>query len=348
MGYRSLVICPGRGSYNRTELGCIRRAKAQSTFSKPVLNEINSTLIQKQLPTLTELDEAAHFSTRLHGKAEHAASLILGASLLDYHRLDSTQFDVVAITGNSMGWYTALACSQVWQTRHAVQIATSMAALTDASHIRGDRGMQLIYPLVDEKWQHVAERESLLEQFINQHSQEVFHSIRYGGYAVIAGSTLCMQQLIEYLPVIGGRFPMVLNSHAAFHSPFMQDAAERAMQQFDTSYFHMPSIPLIDGTGRIWTPYSACLEQLRDYTFQKQVVDCFDFSLAVQVAVKEFSPERIILLGPGNGLASVVIQALIAIGWRGLNSKGDFQAQQSQEPWLLAFGDELQRQTLTL
>lgn len=29
MGYRSLVICPGRGSYNRTELGCIRRAKAQ-------------------------------------------------------------------------------------------------------------------------------------------------------------------------------------------------------------------------------------------------------------------------------------------------------------------------------
>jgi len=64
--------------------------------------------------------------------------------------------------------------------------------------------------------------------------------------------------------------------------------------------------------------------------------------------VKEFCPERIILLGPGNALASAVIQAIIAIGWRGLHSKDDFKAQQQQEPWLLAFGDEQQSRYLTL
>lgn len=348
MAYRSLVICPGRGSYTRAELGSIGRTLQQFPATQAVLDEVNRALQQQQLASLLELDGAARFSSHLHGKAEHAASLILGAGLIDFQRLDSKQYDVVAMTGNSMGWYTTLACSGVWQQRTAMTIATSMAALTNASHIAGDKGMQLIYPLVNEQWQVDAQRVSLIQQFIDRYPDEVFHSIHYGGYAVVAGSSARIQQLHEQLPNIDGRFPLVLSGHAAFHSPFMHTAASHAMQTFGGDVFQPPAMPLVDGTGRIWTPYATQIEQLRAYTFQTQVTDCFDFSLAVQVAVKEFCPERIILLGPGNALASAVIQAIIAIGWRGLHSKDDFKAQQQQEPWLLAFGDEQQSRYLTL
>lgn len=346
MGYRSLVICPGRGSYNRPELGYIQRILQHSSCTETLFKQINAALRKQQLPGLHELDGAAHFSARLHGKAEHAASLILGAGLLDYHSLDQSQFDVVAMTGNSMGWYTALACSGVWQPDKAVTIATTMAALTNSSKRDDDCGMQLIYPLMDAKWQLVKERKQRIEQYLNQYPSEIFYSIRYGGYAVMAGSSRRILQLHEELPPIDDRFPLLLNGHAAFHSPFMQGAAERALEMFTSSDFRTPSLPLVDGTGQIWTPNCTEVERLREYTLDKQVVACFDFSIAVQVAVKEFCPERIILLGPGNALASAVIQAIIEVGWRGLSCKEDFKTQQLNDPWLLAFGDEQQSQAL--
>ena len=69
----------------------------------------------------------------------------------------------------------------------------------------------------------------------------------------------------------------------------------------------------------------------------------YDFTRAVQVAVKEYAPERIILLGPGDTLGGAIAQALIAIHWRGLTSKQDFQDAQATDPILLSMGREDQR-----
>ncbi len=54
------------------------------------------------------------------------------------------------------------------------------------------------------------------------------------------------------------------------------------------------------------------------------------------------------LLGPGDTLGGAIAQALIAIGWRGLRSKQDFQeVQASDSPFLLAMGREDQRALVT-
>ena len=42
-----------------------------------------------------------------------------------------------------------------------------------------------------------------------------------------------------------------------------------------------------------------------------QVIKSYDFSSSVIVALKEFCPDNIILLGPGNTLGSAVAQILI-------------------------------------
>ena len=53
---------------------------------------------------------------------------------------------------------------------------------------------------------------------------------------------------------------------------------------------------------------------------------------------REYAPDRIILLGPGDTLGGAIAQALIAIEWRGLRSKADFQEMQASpirscSPW---------------
>ena len=100
---------------------------------------------------------------------------------------------------------------------------------------------------------------------------------------------------------------------------------------------------MIDGRGHIWRPFASNPEALRHYTFVTQILETYDFTRAVQVAVKEYAPDRIILLGPGDTLGGAIAQALIAIEWRGLRSKEDFQEMQAADPFLISMGREEQR-----
>ena len=68
-------------------------------------------------------------------------------------------------------------------------------------------------------------------------------------------------------------------------------------------YCLMPlKIPLIDGLGQVWQPYSCDVEQLHNYTLNTQVVAPYHFSKAIEVAIKEFAPDKLIILGPGATL----------------------------------------------
>ena len=73
----------------------------------------------------------------------------------------------------------------------------------------------------------------------------------------------------------------------------------------------------------------------------------YDFTRAVQVGVKEFAPDRVIILGPGATLGGAVAQSLIGINWQGWASKEDFATRQKTDPYILAMGMEDQRKLVT-
>jgi hypothetical protein len=127
----------------------------------------------------------------------------------------------------------------------------------------------------------------------------------------------------------------------------MAQSSERAMASLPASWFAGPGVPMIDGRGHVWRPLASNPRQLWRYTFGHQILETFDFTRAVQVAVKEYAPDRIILLGPGDSLGGAIAQALIAVRWRGLSSKQDFQAMQSKSPFLLSMGRDDQRALAT-
>ena len=123
----------------------------------------------------------------------------------------------------------------------------------------------------------------------------------------------------------------------------MFGSSDKARAELPHTLFGRPALPLIDGRGHIWRRHASDPAAVWDYTFGHQILAPYDFALSVQVAVKEFAPDVIILPGPGDTLGGAIAQSLIGIGWRGLAGKADFMARQASDPILLSMGRADQR-----
>ena len=250
---RAVVICPGRGTYNKEELGYLQRLHSD----KPELVEvIDSYRNQQGQVTISELDAMPQYSMRLHTAGENASALIYGCAMADFQSIDKDEYDIVAVTGNSMGWYIALAVAGALNPEAAVELINTMGSMmTD-----GVVGGQMIYPITDENWsidnQVVENIEKWLVEVNKQEGCDVHISINLGGYTVFGGNKAGLKALEQILPVLQDRYPMNLFNHAAFHTPLLNDTAKKAQSLLSTSLFNQPNIPLIDGLGQIWQPHS--------------------------------------------------------------------------------------------
>jgi hypothetical protein len=116
------------------------------------------------------------------------------------------------------------------------------------------------------------------------------------------------------------------------------DVARRGQSLLGVDLFRKPKLPLVDGRGVIWQPYSTDSAELRAYTLGHQVTQAYDFTKAVEVTLKEFAPDRLILLGPGSTSGGAIGQILVKNHWWDVVDKESFTQRQSQDPVLLAMG----------
>jgi [acyl-carrier-protein] S-malonyltransferase len=332
-----LVICPGRGTYTAAELGYLNRHRS-------ALNEVISVIdhyrTSRGQPSISELDLAKTYSASLHATAAHAPALIYGCAIADFHSLDPEKYEVVAVTGNSMGWYIALAAAGALSPEAAIHLINTMGNLTGGNGLGG----QLIYPCFDEQWRPDPEKTALVNRLMSDvNSQgdgaQVFDSIYLGGFRVIAGNDEGIRTLMKRLPPLENRYPMKLMNHSAFHTPLMAEASRQAFETLgNENLFQKPNVPLIDGEGHIWQPYSTDLEELMDYTLGRQVTEPYDFTLAIKTAIREFAPTKLVLLGPGSNLGGSIGQTLVEMKWKGIHSKTAFTDLQERDPYLLSLG----------
>jgi [acyl-carrier-protein] S-malonyltransferase len=318
---RIVVVCPGRGSYTAETLGYLKKHKnPQSEF----LHHLDSLRKSIGEPTITELDSKEKFSPALHTRGEHASALIYACSYFDFMNIDTTKYEVVAVCGNSMGWYLSLAMSQAVDWQGAFQLIQTMGSMMKTEIVGG----QVIDMVVNADWHPDFERERTLHTLIHKINSEKigqsYISIWLGGYLVIGGDKEGLSYLLKNLPK-SGDYPFQLINHAAFHTPLLYETSRRAFEAIPAHYFSRPKIPLIDGRGHIWQPYSTDIGELYDYTLGHQVYAPYDFTASITVALKEFAPDAIYLLGPGASLGGAIGQTLVKNKWRGINSKNDFK-----------------------
>jgi len=332
---RVVVICPGRGTYNKEELGYLQRHHSGKIDIIELIDEYRAS---KDQLSIAKLDAMEKYSMATHTAGENASALIYACALADFQDINKDKYDVVAVTGNSMGWYIALAVAGALNAEHSIELINTMGSMM----VGGVIGGQLIYPVVDEYWQlqPQVQRQVLqnVDEVNQQVDQEVYLSIDLGGYLVFGGNKLGLKVLAEKLPLVQDRYPMNLFNHAAFHTPLLKEIAIKAQSLLSATIFERPKLPLIDGRGKIWQPLTTQSQALYDYTLSTQVTEPYNFSHAIEVAIKEFSPDKLIILGPGSTLGGSVAQCLIKHQWLGLKNKADFIQQQKEEAFLLAMG----------
>lgn len=337
---RAVVICPGRGTYNKEELGYLQRLHSDKTEIVSLIDDYRDG--QGQIK-VSELDGMDNYSMRVHTAGENASALIYACALSDYQAINKDEFDIVAVTGNSMGWYIALAVAGALAPPQAIELINTMGSMMT----KGVIGGQMIYPIINDDWQIDSEKEQQVMQWLAQANEqagcEVHISINLGGYIVFGGNKAGLKTLETLLPVVQDRYPMNLFNHAAFHTPLLTDVSKQAMDKMPASMFNAPKVPLIDGLGQVWQPYSCDTKKLYNYTLDTQVVAPYNFSKAIEVAIKEFAPDKLIILGPGATLGGAVAQSLIAHQWHGMTNKADFIGLQKQNPYILAMGLTEQR-----
>jgi [acyl-carrier-protein] S-malonyltransferase len=347
---RIVVVCPGRGSYTKENLGYLRGgvgasdAAAEETFNN-FLADLDERRVAAGDPAISELDNAPQFKPALHTRGEHASALIYACAYKDFLAIDRDKYEIAAICGNSMGWYLTLAFGQALNWAGAFHVIQTMGSMMRENIVGG----QIIYPVVNEHWQIDPARVELVRAAIAKVNGEsigqAYQSIFLGGYAVIGGDTPGLQYLLKNLPKEGD-YPFQLINHAAFHTPLLSEISAQAFNEIPEGIFHKPLVPLIDGRGKIWQPYSTRVEDLYDYTLGHQVFAAYDFTATVTVALKEFAPDHLVLLGPGGSLGGAIGQTMILNKWNNMESKADFQTQQKAAPFLLSMGIAEQRAVL--
>jgi acyl transferase domain-containing protein len=335
----ALVVCPGRGTYNKEELGYFSRHHGAQ---HALIEQFDALRERCGQTTLSQLDSVERYSINTHTRGDNASALIHACAYADFLAIDRDHYDIVAITGNSMGWYIALACAGVLSQTGGFDVVNTMGRLMQESLIGG----QILYPFVDEDWVEIPGKQAELLA-LTETIPNLFVSIKLGGMIVFAGDDAALKILEDTLQPVQERFPIRLFNHAGFHSPLQQTVSEKGRNSLPVSLFKAPEIPLIDGRGHTWLPFSTAPSALHDYTLGQQVTSTYDFTAAVQAGMHEFAPDVVIVLGPGKTLGGAIAQSLIVDSWLDIDNKAGFIERQKSAPVLYAMGIEQQRNTVT-
>lgn len=335
----AVVVCPGRGTYNKAELGYLARHFPDAGL----LAAFDRQRAAAGQDTLSELDGAERFSLARHTRGDNASGLIYAATLGDFLSIDREEIEVVAVTGNSMGWYSALACAGALSPEDGFAVANRMGTLMQAALIGG----QLVHPFLGDDWRPDPARKAELLGLVAEIDARPDHtlalSIDLGGMLVLAGDAAGIEAFESAVEPIDGRFPMRLGNHAAFHTHLQAPVAAQGRAALAAGLFGQPALPLVDGRGGIWWPHATDTRALWDYTLGHQVTETYNFTRAIAVAAREFAPDLFVVTGPGTTLGGAVAQSLVLADWRGMGDKTAFKARQEREPVLVSMGMAEQR-----
>jgi len=317
---RAALFCPGRGSYTEQSLRSLPE-------DHPWVARAEELRANRGLPSLLELDRSTAWKANVHLRPSNVSPLIYLNSMLDSAAAKASH-RVVAVGGNSLGWYTALAVAEALSFEDGFQLVQEIALLQEQ---HGDGG-QILYPQVGDDWRVDPARQDAVKAALAAAPGRAFESIQLGGVVVLAGTEEGLRVLESTLPKarLGkNTYPFRLLHHGPYHTPLLEDVALAARERLANLEWRTPQITLVDGRGRRYAPWSRSAGRLATYTLDEQLVTPFHFTSTVRSALRESAPDVIVLPGPGNSLGGVVGQCLVGLDWRSIADKADFESAQA-------------------
>lgn len=319
---RAAVAFPGRGSYGPGSLHSF-------PAGHPWVRRADELRAGTGLPSLRELDAADRFAPELHLRPSNAWPLTFLASLLDAERI-AGDHEVVAVVASSTGWYTALAASGAIEFDDALRIVAELAAAAEEALPDGTRAAELVYPMSDDGWQVVAEREAAIDAVVEASEGSVTRSVVLGSHTILGGPAGAIDTAAAALPPIdvGGRaFPLRIPGDG-WHTPLRAESVARAAERIGSVPSERPNVTLVDGSGTRHTPFSTDPAALVAAAILDAPTVTYDFARSLRVALREYAPDVVLLPGPGSSLGAACAQTIVTDGYRGLRSREEFETAQ--------------------
>ena len=211
------------------------------------------------------------------------------------------------VAGHSLGEYTALAVSSVFDFKTAVYLARERGRLMHEANNTRPGSMAAVIGL----------EESVLRE-VCQQTGTCIANLNSPGQLVIGGDKDGVTEAMELAGRKGAARVIPLPVSAAFHTPLMQSVVETMMEIILKPDFADPSIPVIaNTTAQPLTTAQAVREELIH-----QLCNCVQWQRSVEYMVNE-GVNTFIEIGPGKVLAGLIKR--INRGVRTINI-GDAQA----------------------
>lgn len=312
---RAVLVLPP-GGYTAASLGSLSR-------DDPRIDEADAFRQASGLPTLRELDAATELDASVHGQPIHAMPLNYLLAVLEAEEA-RREHRPVAVVADPGGWYAALAIASVLSFGDGLRLVHELAAAEQESAPVG----RVVYPLTDAAWRPQPALRGALDAALETVDGEATAFLDLGGFALVAGRQPTVGRVLSALrPVQVGerRYPRPV---AGAGSMGVGALTAAVVERAAALEWRRPELTLIDGRGARHTPWSADPTELRDYTLTTMRHETFGFATALRVALREYAPDVVLLLGPGRSPASAVAQLVVAEGYHGLRTRAAYEADQ--------------------
>jgi len=194
------------------------------------------------------------------------------------------------VAGHSLGEYTALAVSSVFDFKTAVYLARERGRLMHEANNTRPGSMAAVIGL----------EESALRE-VCQQTGTCIANLNSPGQLVIGGDKDGVTEAMELAGQRGATRVIPLPVSAAFHTPLMQPVVETMMEIILKPHFADPSIPVIaNTTAQPLTTAQAVREEL-----VHQLCNCVQWQRSVEYIVDE-GVKTFIEIGPGKVLTGLI------------------------------------------
>lgn len=229
-----LALFTGQGSQS---MGMGKSLYENSSNAKDVFDRI-SEATQTDVAKLcfeTEMD--------ILSRTENSQLAIFTHSLAALETLKAGGIEFSACAGFSLGEYTALVASGVLSIEDGAKIVQMRGKLMQKSADETAGGMAAILGLDDEAVEHACEDCGGIVLPVNYNCP---------GQLVIAGEPDALNKAIENCKSAGARRAVALAVSGAFHTPILNDAAEKLAEFASDFTFNTPLVPVYTNiTGEI-------------------------------------------------------------------------------------------------
>ncbi|MGI8907484.1 MAG: ACP S-malonyltransferase [Candidatus Sumerlaeaceae bacterium] len=275
-------IFPGQGSQF---VGMGRDLAQKSEMLAHFFAEANETIGE----TLTHLMfEGPEEELKLTSNAQPALFLMECALLKG---LETLGIRPVIVAGHSVGEYAALVAAGVMDYGHGLWLVRQRGALMQDAGEAAPGGMVAVLGIDDEQAAKACAEAEGTVCVANYNSP---------GQVVLSGESAALERAVEKCKSYGAKKAIPLAVSGAFHSPLLNNAAERLNESLERVIFEDARIPLVSNYDGLAHTSG---DQIKD-NLMRQMTSGVQWSKTMTTIVKS-GVQGIVELGPGSVLSGL-------------------------------------------